>query len=52
MAGLGFILGTLLFCGAVYASALGGIRLGSVAPTGGTILMLAWALLAVSALRR
>ncbi len=51
-AGLGFIVGMLLFCGAVYASILGGIRMGPVAPTGGTVLMLAWALLAASALRR
>jgi uncharacterized membrane protein YgdD (TMEM256/DUF423 family) len=52
VAGLGFIAGAVLFCGALYASALGGIHLGPVAPIGGTILMLAWALLAASALRR
>jgi uncharacterized membrane protein YgdD (TMEM256/DUF423 family) len=50
-AGLAFLLGLILFCGAVYALALGGLRLPRVAPTGGTILMLGWALLAISALR-
>ena len=48
----GFALGTLLFCGGVYASALGGVSLGPIAPIGGTLLMLGWALLAASALRR
>jgi uncharacterized membrane protein YgdD (TMEM256/DUF423 family) len=51
LAGFGFIAGLLLFCGAVYASALGGVHMGPVAPTGGTILMLAWAALAASAIR-
>lgn len=50
-AGAAFTLGLLLFCGAVYALALGGVSLGMLAPTGGTLLMLGWALLAVSALR-
>lgn len=48
-AGAAFALGMLLFCGAVYALALGGVRSGPVAPFGGTLLMLGWALLAVSA---
>lgn len=50
-AGAVFTVGMLLFCGAVYALGLGGIGLGSVAPVGGTLLMLGWALLGVSALR-
>ena len=50
-AGAAFVLGVLLFCGSVYALALGGIRLGVVAPTGGFILMLGWVLLGVSAVR-
>lgn len=50
-AGAAFAVGTLLFCGTVYAGQLG-IRLGPLAPVGGTLLMLGWALLGVSALRR
>jgi uncharacterized membrane protein YgdD (TMEM256/DUF423 family) len=46
-----FALGTVLFCGAVYSLALAGISLGPVAPAGGTILMLGWLLLGVSAVR-
>ena len=51
-AGAAFALGALLFCGAVYLSVLGGVRLGPVAPAGGLMLMLGWALLGLSALRR
>jgi uncharacterized membrane protein YgdD (TMEM256/DUF423 family) len=51
-AGAAFLLGTLLFCGAVYWVALGGASLGAVAPTGGMLLMLGWLLLLVAALRR
>ncbi|MCB4825108.1 DUF423 domain-containing protein [Roseicella aerolata] len=47
-----FALGLLLFCGAVYASALGGVSLGPVAPLGGVTLMVAWGLLAASAVVR
>jgi len=46
-----FALGILLFCGAVYALALIGLHLPMVAPLGGTLLMLGWALLGLSALR-
>ena len=46
-----FALGLMLFCGAVYALALGGVRLPAVAPTGGLLLMLGWALLGIAALR-
>ena len=51
LAGAAFALGSLFFCGAVYALALGGMHLGPLAPTGGTLLMLGWALLGLSALR-
>jgi uncharacterized membrane protein YgdD (TMEM256/DUF423 family) len=51
LAGLAFSVGLLLFCGAVYGLALGGVRLASVAPTGGVLLMTGWALLGISALR-
>jgi uncharacterized membrane protein YgdD (TMEM256/DUF423 family) len=46
-----FALGLLLFCGAVYALALGGLHLPMVAPTGGFILMAGWVLLAAAAFR-
>ena len=51
-AGAAFASGTLLFCGTVYAGALGGLHLGMLAPVGGSLLMLGWALLGLSALRR
>jgi uncharacterized membrane protein YgdD (TMEM256/DUF423 family) len=51
LAGAAFVLGMLLFCGAVYALGLGGVGLGATAPAGGTLLMIGWLLLAVSALR-
>lgn len=50
-AGAAFAVGLLAFCGAVYLQGLGGVSLGPVAPTGGTLLMLGWLLLAASALR-
>ena len=50
LAGAAFALGTVLFCGAVYALALGGVHAGMLAPVGGTLLMVGWALLGVSAL--
>jgi uncharacterized membrane protein YgdD (TMEM256/DUF423 family) len=50
-AGLAFAIGMLLFCGAVYTHGLTGISLGAVAPTGGTLLMFGWLLLAASACR-
>ncbi len=52
LAGAAFALGMLAFCGGVYALALGGVRLPSVAPTGGGLLMAGWALLGASALRQ
>ena len=51
-AGTAFALGILLFCGAVYAQALAGLRLPFAAPTGGVLLMLGWVLLGSSAWRR
>ncbi len=48
-----FVLGTVLFSGSLYALALSGIgAFGAVAPVGGLSLILAWAALAVAALRR
>ena len=47
LAGYGFIGGTALFCGTLYAMALGAPRwLGAVTPLGGLALMLGWAALA------
>ncbi|NHO31598.1 DUF423 domain-containing protein [Acetobacter sp. LMG 1636] len=51
LAGCGFVLGMLIFCGALYVTAFWGRHLGSVAPTGGSILILSWCLLGVSFLR-
>lgn len=52
VAGAAFAMGVLLFCGTIYSAALGGPRLGALAPLGGTLLMTGWALLGISALRR
>lgn len=51
LAGLCFALGLIAFCGDVYLLSLAGISLGMVAPAGGGLLMLGWALLALSGLR-
>lgn len=51
LAGAAYAAGLLLFCGAVYAVALVGSRVGTLAPVGGVLLMLGWVLLGVSALR-
>ena len=50
-AGCAFTAGLILFCGAVYGVALYGAPFGGVAPIGGTLLMLGWGLLAISAWR-
>jgi uncharacterized membrane protein YgdD (TMEM256/DUF423 family) len=50
-AGAAFTLGLLLFCGAVDTLALTGASLGVLAPVGGTLLMLGWGLLLLSAWR-
>ncbi len=47
-AGAAFAAGIVLFCGAIYALGLGGLRLEMVAPMGGTLLMTGWLLLALS----
>ncbi len=47
-----FLGGMILFCGAVWLSALTGQSLGPIAPSGGLLLMLGWALLALAAARR
>lgn len=51
LAGAAFAVGMLLFCGAIYLLALRGLRLPSVAPAGGMLLMAGWAVLGLSALR-
>lgn len=51
LAGFAFLVGMILFCGAVYALGLGRLALGAVAPVGGTLLMVGWLLLAISAIR-
>ena len=52
VAGGAFLLGMVLFCGAVWSVALTGQSWGRLAPTGGTLLMLGWLALAVAAWRR
>ncbi len=52
LAGAAFATGVLLFCGAVYALALFGVHLPGMAPAGGTLLMLGWLLLGLSAFHR
>jgi len=47
-----FLLGTLLFCGSLYAMALGAPRwLGAVAPIGGLLFMAGWGTLILAAAR-
>ena len=50
-AGVAFTAGLLLFCGAVDTLALTGTSLGVLAPIGGTLLMLGWLSLLLSAWR-
>ena len=50
-AGMAFALGSVLFCGAVYALAVGQFAVGMAAPIGGTVRMIGWLLLGLSALR-
>ncbi len=49
-AGGAFTAGVVLFCGSVYALALGGFRVAMLAPIGGTLLMAGWLLLGLSGL--
>ncbi len=52
-AGTFFTLGLLFFCGAVYARVFaGGLPVSNVAPFGGVMLMIGWAMLFVSAFRK
>ena len=51
VAAAAFVLGTLLFCGGV-AAAIAGVAAGPIAPVGGTLLILGWALLLLAAVRR
>jgi uncharacterized membrane protein YgdD (TMEM256/DUF423 family) len=52
LAGLAFALGMLAFCGAVYSLAILDMSLGMLAPVGGSTLMLGWALLLASVVKR
>ncbi len=52
LAGAAFAIGTAMFCGAVWWSALGHPSLGPVAPVGGSTLMIGWLLMAAAALKR
>ncbi len=49
-AGAAFTAGIVLFCGSIYAQVLAGLHVTMLAPVGGTLLMLGWALLGASAL--
>lgn len=51
-AGGAFAAGILLFCGTIYAGALGVLQAGRLAPVGGTLLIAGWVLLGLSGLRR
>lgn len=51
LAGCTMAAGMCIFCGAVYFTAFTGVHLGAVAPTGGSLLMLSWLLLAVGIIR-
>jgi len=51
LAGIGFALGTILFCGAVYSLALAGVALPAMAPTGGFLIMAGWLCLGSLAFR-
>lgn len=51
LAAILFLVGILLFCGAVYVPLFGGPSLGMTAPVGGTLLIAAWIVLALSALK-
>lgn len=49
-AGAAFAAGIVLFCGAVYLLGLAGMHLGIIVPIGGSLLMVGWLLLGLSAL--
>ncbi|PKU23190.1 DUF423 domain-containing protein [Telmatospirillum siberiense] len=49
LAGVFFVIGSILFCGTLYLLALTGWPVGKVAPFGGTSFILGWIFLALSA---
>ena len=52
-AGWAFVLGAVFFSGSLYAMALGAPRaLGMIAPLGGVLFLIGWALAGLAALRR
>lgn len=52
-AGACFVLGILLFCGSLYATAIEGVSLFPMsAPAGGILLMVGWGVLAIAGLTR
>ncbi len=52
VSGWGFVLGTLLFSGSLYAMALTGIRgLGAITPIGGVCFLAGWVALGLAALK-
>lgn len=51
VAGLLFLLGTILFCGVIYARAFMLPIPAGIAPAGGSLLLLAWLVFAFSAVR-
>lgn len=53
IAGVAFVVGTLLFSGSLYALALSGTRwLGAITPLGGISFLIGWFVLGLAALRR
>lgn len=50
--GCGVLVGTLLFCAGVYDTAFTGHRGSHIAPTGGSILIASWLVLAAGWMRR
>ncbi len=51
LAGTLFLVGTVLFAGAVWSPSFGGPSLGMTAPVGGTMLIAAWLVFAFAAVR-
>jgi uncharacterized membrane protein YgdD (TMEM256/DUF423 family) len=51
IAGWLLLAGIVLFCGSLYATALGAPAFGSLAPTGGTAFMLGWLVFGIGVLR-
>lgn len=52
IAGWCFVVGLVLFAGGIYAHALLELRMPAIAPAGGTLLMLGWLFVALSAATR